>query len=374
MTQQETLYAIALQQLQRIKIQDQNHLLETLGSAQAVYEHRSHLREVLPEATEAMERELQMMDLHLKRAEEELLFMQKGGVRALGRLDAEYPSRLRECSDAPLILYYCGRGELNVQHVVSIVGTRKITPYGKDLCATFAKDLTRLCPGTLVVSGLAYGVDIHSHRAALENGLPTVGVLAHGLEQIYPTMHRDTARQMVATGGLLTEYISRTPIDKRNFVQRNRIVAGMADATIVVESAAKGGSLITAEMASDYGREVMAFPGRTTDPYSAGCNMLIRTQRAALIEDAEQFVTLMGWEHEGQRQQMLTEGVQQELFPSLSPEETTVLNALRPTDGTPVNALAIQTGLAISTLSSLLFSLEMKGLVKRAGGNNYRRA
>lgn len=371
--QQETLYAIALAQLSRLKPQDRNHLLEVLGSATAVYEHRSHLRDVFPEASDALVAELGEMDLWLKRAEDEVAFMEKSGIRALLRNAEDYPQRLMQCEDAPSLLYYCGSASLNVQHVLSIVGTRQITPYGKDLCAQFVKDLQTLCPDTLVVSGLAYGVDIHAHRAALENGMSTVGVLAHGLEQIYPTMHRDTAVQMVRQGGLLTEYISHTKMDRRLFVQRNRIVAGMADAVLVVESAAKGGSLITASMAGDYNREVFAFPGRITDTYSAGCNKLIRQQQAQSIESAEQFVEAMGWETVTDRQRKNDEGVQQELFPDLSPEQQKILDALQPIDGTPINVLVLKTGIPINVLSGHLFSLEMKGLVKRMGGNSYRK-
>lgn len=373
MNQQETLYAIALAQLSRLKPQDRNHLLDVLGSATAVYEHRSHLRDVFPEASDALVAELGEMDLWLKRAEDEMAFMEKSGIRALLRNAEDYPQRLMQCEDAPSLLYYCGSASLNVQHVLSIVGTRQITPYGKDLCAQFVKDLQTLCPDTLVVSGLAYGVDIHAHRAALENGMSTVGVLAHGLEQIYPTMHRDTAVQMVRQGGLLTEYISHTKMDRRLFVQRNRIVAGMADAVLVVESAAKGGSLITASMAGDYNREVFAFPGRITDTYSAGCNKLIRQQQAQSIESAEQFVEAMGWETVADRQRKNDEGVQQELFPDLSPEQQKILDALQPIDGTPINVLVLKTGIPINVLSGHLFSLEMKGLVKRMGGNSYRK-
>lgn len=371
---QEIFHSIAFSMLSRVKAKDKNQLLDALGSATEIYQQRNNLCDVNPSITKTLEREIQGMDAYFKRAEEEMEFMARGNVQALARTDERYPQRLRNCPDAPTLLYYCGSAPLNVEHVVSIVGTRQITAYGKDLCASFIKDLSRLCPGVLVVSGLAYGVDIHSHRAALDNGLPTVAVLAHGLEQIYPRMHRDTAISMVEQGGLLTEYLSRTPMDKRNFVQRNRIVAGMADAVVVVESARKGGSLITAEMALDYGREVMAFPGRVTDTYSAGCNHLISSHGAQAIVDAEQFMECMGWGADVERQQALADGVQQELFPDLSPDETKVFDALMPVDGTPLNALSIRLTMPIPQLSSILFSLEMKGLVKKMGGNSYRRA
>ena len=253
-----------------------------------------------------------------------------------------------------------------------MVGTRQITPYGKDICREFVKELKRLCPDTLVVSGLAYGVDIHCHRAALEQDMETVGVLAHGLDQIYPRMHRDTAVRMVQQGGLLTEFPSRSNADKKNFVQRNRIVAGMADATIVVESAQKGGSLITAEIAESYGRDIFAFPGRVGDTYSEGCNNLIRSNRAGLITCAEDFVRAMGWETEVQIHQQLSQGLQQELFPNLSEEEQRIVNALTGTDSKQINILAVDTNIPIGKLTSLLFNLEMKGVVRLLSGGCYR--
>jgi DNA processing protein len=221
---------------------------------------------------------------------------------------------------------------------------------------------------------LAYGVDIHCHRAALEQNMDTVGVLAHGLDQIYPRFHRDTAVQMVQQGGLLTEFPSRSNADKRNFVQRNRIVAGMADATVVVESAKKGGSLITAEIAESYGRDIFAFPGRIGDTYSEGCNNLIKTNRAGLITCAEDFVKAMGWETEYDLKKQLNEGLQQELFPNLTEEELRIVKALEGADSKQINILAIDTALPIGKLTSLLFNLEMKGVVRLLSGGCYRLA
>ena len=252
------------------------------------------------------------------RAEQEMEFVEKNRLSCLTLKDEAYPSRLRECEDAPIVLFFKGNTDFNRLHVIDMVGTRRATDYGKQFCADFLRDLAVLCPDVLVVSGLAYGIDIHAHQAALANHLPTVAVLAHGLDRIYPYVHRKTAIDMLAQGGLLTEFLTGTNPDKHNFVSRNRIVAGMSDATIVVESAAKGGSLITAELAEGYHRDCFAVPGRVTDESSIGCNRLIRDNKAALIQSAEEFVQIMGWAVA--EQPARTEGIQRNLFPELTEE------------------------------------------------------
>ena len=373
MTDQETLYLMALTQVSSLSLTNLHLLIEELGSASAIYENRKNLGQLLPSASTKILDGMGNFDIHLARAEEELEFCRKGKVQCLGLNDEAYPQRLRDCPDAPVILFYRGTANLNAQHIVSMVGTRQITSYGKDLCRTFIRDLKRACPDTLVVSGLAYGVDVHCHRAALEEGLDTVGVLAHGLDQIYPRLHRETAKQMASQGGLLTEYMSHTPIDKRNFVQRNRIVAGMADAVIVVESATKGGSLITADIAQSYNRPVWAFPGRVFDNYSSGCNRLIFSNCASLLTNAEDFCLAMGWTDDVRHQKQLSEGIQQELFAGdFTADEQRVLQALAKDDSKQMNVLTVETNIPVGELSSLLFSLEMKGAVRALVGNKYK--
>jgi DNA processing protein len=374
MTEQETLYSIALSFVPRLNLLNRKLLFEKMGTATEIFEQRHNLRDIFPDASKSTLEALALMDTHLKRAEEELAFAQAGHIQCIGYNDENYPARLRECPDAPILLYYRGTASLNARHIISMVGTRQITAYGKDLCQQFVKELKNLCPDTLIVSGLAYGVDIHCHRAALEQKMETIGVLAHGLDQIYPRFHRDTAVQMVCQGGLLTEFPSLSNADKRNFVQRNRIVAGMTDATIVIESAKKGGSLITAEIAESYGRDVFAFPGRIGDTYSEGCNNLIQNNRAGLITCAEDFVKAMGWETACNLKKQLNEGLQQELFPDLTEEEQRIVNALTGTDSKQINILTVETALPISKLTSLLFNLEMKGIVRLLSGGCYRLA
>ena len=373
MTDQETLYMMALTQVPSLRLTNLHLLIDELGSASAIYENRKDLKQVLPSASPKFLDGMGDFCNYLKQAEEELEFCRKGKIRCLGLNDEDYPQRLKDCNDAPVLLYFRGSANLNSQHIVSMVGTRQITNYGKDLCRSFVRDLKQVCPDALVVSGLAYGVDVNCHRAALEQGLETVGVLAHGLDQIYPRHHRETAKQMVDQGGLLTEYMSNTIIDKRNFVQRNRIVAGVSDAVIVVESATKGGSLITAEIAQSYNRQVWAFPGRVFDTYSSGCNMLIFKNKASLLTNAEDFCLEMGWTDDVQHQKQLSEGIQQELFADdYSAEEQAVLQALARDDSKQINVLAVETNIAIGELSSLLFSLEMKGAVQSLVGGRYK--
>lgn len=358
----ETLRALALSHLAGISQSQALKCYEHYGSATAFFEDKDpseeKLRATLPHRADA-----------LRWAEEELAYCEQHRIRAISYDMEEYPQRLRECADPPLVLFYCGTADLNARHVVSVVGTRHITEYGRDLCRHFCEDLARLVPDVLVVSGLAYGVDIHAHRGALQHGLPTIGVLAHGLDRIYPAHHRDTAMKMVQQGGLLTEYPRHTVPDKGNFVRRNRIVAGLADATVVVESAAKGGSLITARLAQDYNRDVFTFPGRTTDAYSAGCNALVRDNVANLITCAEDFALAMRWAEAADTPH---EAIQRRLFPELSAEEQQIAAALQGADHKTISQVVAETGLPFNRTSALLTGLELKGVVRALPGGLFR--
>ena len=308
------------------------------------------------------------IDAQLRRAEDEMEFISKHHIQALTFNDPDYPSRLRECCDAPIILYYLGNAPLNQPKVIDIVGTRHCTAYGVDLVRRFLADLHRLCPHTLVVSGLAYGIDINAHRNALQQGMETVAVLAHGLDDLYPPRHRQTAEQMVHQGGLITEFMSHTNADKINFVRRNRIVAGMSDATILVESAAKGGGLITCKIANSYNKDVFAFPGAVGANYSEGCNMLIRSSQATLITSASDFVKSMNWEDDAKLEKARKKGIERTIFPVLTNEEQLVVDVLKDTNDLQTNMLLMRTPLSISQLTSVVFQLEMKGVVKMLAG------
>ena len=353
---EEVFYTIALTRMTGFNQATALHLYQSLGGGKAVYEQRQDLGN---------------WDEALRRAAAEMEFIEKNGIQALTLNDAAYPQRLKECADAPIILYYKGVADLNRQHVINIVGTRHCTTYGQDLVRRFVSDLRRMCPDVLIVSGLAYGIDICAHRQALTEGYETVGVLAHGLDQIYPPRHRDTAVEMVRQGGLLTEYMSQTQALPNNFRQRNRIVAGMSDATILVESAYKGGGLITCRIAQEYGRDVFAFPGAVGAPYSEGCNRMIRNNTAALITSAKDFVEEMRWSERGKMEEVRGKMVEGELFVELTEEEEQVVTVLRKTNDLQLNMIAVQTNIPIGQLTALLFSLEMKGVVRPLAGGVY---
>ena len=371
MMEQELFYAMALTRLTNFNFQQALELYRTVGSAQQIYEHREDIGDVVEDCSPHLIEALKDWNDPMKRAELELSFMQEHGIRGLTLNDDDYPQRLTECPDAPIVLYYKGNADLNQAKIINIVGTRQMTTYGQDLIRRFVCDLRQFCPDMLIVSGLAYGVDINAHRQALANGYPTIGVLAHGLDQIYPYRHRETAAQMLNHGGLLTEFMTQTNADKPNFVRRNRIVAGMSDACVVVESAAKGGGLITAEIAQSYNRAVFAFPGAVGMPYSEGCNNLIRDNGAGLISNANDFVMAMGWQEDILRQQAFADGIERNLFPNLSSEETKVVTLLQQTNDLQLNILSVKSGISIGPLTALLFQLEMKGVVKPLAGGMY---
>lgn len=306
----------------------------------------------------------------LRAAVREVEFVRRHGITPLFITDAEYPRRLAECSDAPLMLYYKGRLPLEYDRVVSIVGTRRATAYGKSFVDALVRGLAAASNSTLIVSGLAYGIDVAAHRAALQYGLPTVGVLAHGLHTLYPSTHRQTAVEMLERGGLLTEYTSRQDVRRPYFLARNRIVAGMADAVVVVESGEKGGSLVTASIAESYSRDVFALPGRAGDTLSAGCNNLIKHNKAALITSADDLLEAMCWT-------TLTSPTPRQMpllttDETLSADEQRLLQYLRDSGEGQINRMAVELDCPAATLSALLVELEFKGLVTAFPGGMYR--
>ena len=371
MNNEELFYAMALTRISNFNFSQALELYKAVGSAQLLYEHRLEIGDILKDCSPHLVEALKNWEEPMKRADFELKYMEEHSIRGITLMDDDYPQRLRECPDAPIILYYTGNSDLNQAKIVSIVGTRQCTLYGQDLIRRFVADLRLHCPKVLIVSGLAYGVDINAHRQALANGYETIGVLAHGLDQIYPYRHRDTAAEMVRHGGLLTEFMTQTNADKPNFVRRNRIVAGMADAVVVVESAAKGGGLITAEIAQSYDRSVFAFPGNVNAEFSKGCNNLIRDNVAALISNADDFVKAMGWQDETLRKIANADGIERNLFPNLSSEESAIVSLLQETNDLQLNILSVKSGLPIGQLTAILFQLEMKGVVKPLAGGMY---
>lgn len=370
-TPQEIINAIAVSKMGFYKLSETLEILQKLGSATAIIEHRNNIKDVLPDASDKLIETLKNADRFLIQAEQEFIWTQNNGVEVLFWNDERYPQRLKECVDAPLTLFYKGSANLNKQRIISIVGTRKCTHYGQDLIKHLIMELQRLCPDVLIVSGLAYGVDINAHRMALDYHFETVGVLAHGLDYLYPHAHKETALQMLSHGGLLTEYCTNTKADKMNFVRRNRIVAGMCDACILVESALKGGGLITAGIAKDYSRDVFAFPGAVGAPYSEGCNALIAQNGAALITSANDLVVNMNWENISLLNKAKEKGIERELFPTLNTDEQKVVDILKKHNNLQINMLLAQTDLSIGKLSAVLFELEMKGIVRAMAGGSY---
>ena len=371
MNNNETRNAIALTRVNYFNLAGLAQLYRQLGSATAVIEHRNDLREVLPDASPRLQEAMRNIETHLKVADAEMEYNLRNGIRALSLADDDYPQRLKNCDDAPLVLFYKGTANLNRARVINIVGTRHCTAYGQDLIRRFVSELKSLCPEVLIVSGLAYGVDINAHRQALANRLDTVGVLAHGLDYLYPTRHKQTADEMLTQGGLLTEFLTNTNADKLNFVRRNRIVAGISDACVLVESAAHGGGLITTSIARDYNRDVFAFPGPVGAPYSEGCNNLIRDHKAQLVSSAADFVHALGWETDLKRMQTTRQGIERQLFPQLSNEEQAVVQALEKQNDQAINQLSLTASIPISRLTVLLFQLEMKGILKLLAGGCY---
>ena len=368
-SEEEQMYSIALTMVPGIGHIGAKHLIDGMGNAVDVFRLRKEIPERIPEVSQRVIEALDCPQAVI-RAEQEYEFIRKNRIACLSFHDEAYPSRLRECEDAPVVLFFKGNADLNSLHILNMVGTRNATDYGTQICASFLRDLKAVCPDVLVVSGLAYGIDIHAHREALANELPTVGVLAHGLDRIYPYVHRKTAVDMLEKGGLLTEFLSGTNPDRHNFISRNRIVAGMCDATIVIESAEKGGSLITAELAEGYHRDCFAFPGRMSDEYSKGCNRLISDNKASLLLSAEDFVQAMGWNMQTTLSEKVS--VQRSLFIELSEEEQKIVAILEKLGNLQINSLVVEADIPVNKMTALLFELEMKGVIRVLAGGMYQ--
>ncbi|MFH0865155.1 MAG: DNA-processing protein DprA [Bacteroidota bacterium] len=305
----------------------------------------------------------------LDHAEKEIKFIEKYQITPLFFLDTDYPERLKHAEDGPVMLYYKGTGNLNVPKVVAVVGTRRATDYGKKICRSLVEGLAPL--NVMVVSGLAYGIDVCAHRAALDMGLATVGVIGHSLDMLYPQTHRATAEKMIKNGGLLTDFSSGSKFIPENFPKRNRIVAGLCDAVIVVEAAKEGGALITADIANSYNRDVFAFPGRVGDHYSEGCNNFIKTNRAALIQSVSDLIYIMGWEEKKEKKK---QNIQKQLFIDLSPEEKSLIEFLGKEGTVSVDVIGMNVNLPASKVAAVLLNLEFLGIIRCMPGKIYQLA
>lgn len=361
-----TLYNIALSSLKGVGIQTANTLLElTNGNSKELF-HLS--KETLYSLSPSMPKIFseKCKAVALKNAEKELKFIETNNINALFFKDKNYPSRLKDIKSAPIVLYSQGNTDLNKLRCLSIVGTRQPTQRGIDTTKELIKNIAKLFPDTLIVSGLAYGIDVTAHKSALDNQLPTVAILGHGLHTIYPAIHKSISEKIRnENGSLITKYRSNAPIYPANFIERNTIIAGLSDATIVIESKKRGGSLTTAEIAQSYGRDVMAIPGNLHDEKSAGCNKLIKTHIAALIENAQDIGYTLNWDTTKDK------NTQQKMFFELLPEEDEIVNLLQRNGKMNIDTLSIETKKTMQVLLPIITQLEFKGILLSHPGKFY---
>jgi DNA processing protein len=365
----ELLYNISLKQIQGIGDAIAKNLIAYCGSASAVFKANKNELLKIPQVGEHVAQIILNGRNNVeifKRAEQEIKFIEEENITPLFFTDAAYPNKLKHCNDAPTLLFYKGNADLNKEKIIAVIGTREATDYGKQQTEKLMADLS--AENILVVSGLAYGIDVYAHKAALANNLDTIGVLGHGLDKLYPALHANVANKMVHQGGLLTEFLSQTNPDRENFPKRNRIVAGMSDAVIVVESKRTGGALITAEIAHTYNRDVFAFPGRAEEELSAGCNMLIKRNKASLIENAADLLYAMGWE---QTENKKTKSNQFVLPINLSDDENQIINLIKDSQPIHVDEICNKLQLTPGKASGLLLQLEFGNLIKSLPGKLY---
>lgn len=361
MLEEELLYVLALQRAKGIGDINAKKLISHCGNAKNVLnEKRKNLEKINGIGSQTIQH---LFDTsNLKAAEKEADYLVKNNIEALYFQDKNYPEKLKHCIDGPILLFKDGDFNFEKTPIISIVGTRNITSYGRDFCERLIFDLKEYNP--LIVSGFAYGVDICAHKAAIKNGLTTIGVLAHGFEEIYPKSHKKYISEVHKNGGFLTDFWHNDELIRENFLKRNRIVAGISEATIVIESADKGGSLVTADIANSYNRDVFAVPGRSTDIFSKGCNDLIKRNKAAILTSAKDLVEFLNWESN-----MTTPKViQKQLFVELDENEQHIYNFLLKNGKELLDIISINCELPIYKTTSILFNLEMKGVVKPLPG------
>lgn len=364
MTQSELYHTLALMQVEGVGDVIAKKLLQHCGNATEVFASKKSQLQKIDGIGSVVIKNLQDKSVFAK-AEAELKFIAQENISTTYFQDENYPERLKHCYDSPVLLFQAGNIDLQNRRIISIVGTRQITTYGMEFTKKLMEEISPLNP--IIVSGFAYGVDIYAHQIAMDCGLQTIGVLAHGLNQIYPKTHKKYMAKMEQNGGFLTEFWSISNPDKENFIKRNRIVAGISEATVVIESAERGGSLVTANLANDYNRDVFAVPGRTTDKFSQGCNNLIKTQRANLLTSAADLVYILNWELQRESQK----AVQKQLFISLTDEEQIIYDYLQKTGKEMMDIIALECDFPIYRISSILLNMELKGVVRPLPGKMF---
>jgi DNA processing protein len=360
---EDLLYKIAITKIVKVGPVTARNLISYCGGVKAVFEAKKKDLLKIPGVGNLTISNLLDKNV-LNEAEKELKYIEKNDVQTLFFLDKNYPQRLKHFQDSPILMYYKGTVDLNFPRIISIVGTRTPTASGKAICEEIVEGLASY--NVLVVSGLAYGVDVVAHQKSLDIKTPTIGVLGHGLSQLYPSKHKKIAKQMLENGGLLTEFSSEVNVEREHFPMRNRIIAGMCDALIVIETAQKGGSMISAYMANNYSKDVFAVPGRLKDKFSQGCNHLIKTHKAALIESADDIAYIMRWDKKSNNN-----SVQKSLFIELSEKEQQIVDLLQNVDDLGIDKLSKVTQLNSSKMAELMLDLEFKGIVKTLPGKRY---
>jgi len=362
----ELLYQLALTLVPNIGDVQAKILINHFGDASSVFKAKKTLLEKIEGIGEVRAKSIKEFDdFHL--AEHEIKFVEKYNIKTLCLTDADYPKRLLNCYDSPTLLFYKGTADLNASKILAIVGTRSHTDYGKQFTEKLVKDISE--QDVLIISGLAHGIDTIAHKAALKNNLPTVGVVGHGLDKVYPIENTSLAKDMVKEGGgMLSEFFSGTKPDKHNFPLRNRIVAGLSDATVVVETNIKGGSMITAKLADAYNRDVFAVPGRTIDKTSSGCNHLIKYNKAILLTDADELMDVLGWKEK--KKEKVKQ--QKELFIELSAEEKQIVQLLQEKEMVHIDEINLKSGLSSSAAAAAILNLELQNVIASLPGKMYK--
>ena len=362
----ELLHQLALTLVPNIGDVQAKILIQHFGEVSAIFKAKTSALEKIEGIGSVRAKSIKEFDdFHI--AEKEQEFIEKYKIKTFFLTDKDYPKRLLNCYDSPTLLFYKGTADLNASKIVAIVGTRTNTEYGKQFTEKLVKDLSE--QNITIISGLAFGIDAMAHKAALKHGLPTVGVVGHGLDKIYPSENSSLAKEMIKEeGGILSEFFSGTKPDKHNFPLRNRIVAGISDATVVVETNIKGGSMITGNLANAYNRDVFAVPGRTTDTKSSGCNHLIKYNKAILLTDADELLELMGWKEKSKTKTKK----QKELFIELTPEEKQVVQLLQAKETVSIDEINLSSGLSSSTIAAAILNLELQNIVASLPGKMYK--
>jgi DNA processing protein len=361
----DLLYQLALTKVPNIGFVHAKLLAEEFESAEAIFKAKKTTLEKIEGIGTVRAASIKSFE-QFQEQEAEISFIEKYKIKPLFLTDPDYPQRLLHCYDPPTLLFYRGDADLNTSKVVSIIGTRTNSDYGKQMTEKIIQELAPLQP--LIVSGLAYGIDAIAHKQSVKNHLATVGVLAHGLDKIYPLQHTSLAKEMIAAGGgLLTEFRKETKPDKHNFPTRNRIVAGMCDATVVIETGIKGGSMITAQLADSYNRDVFAIPGKATDVKSEGCNYLIQNNKAVLINSCADIIQQMGWDSEKQKKAPH----QKQLFVELTGEEREVYELIRKKESCHIDEINLHCNLSSSSIAAALLTMELQGVIVSLPGKQY---